>query len=48
MLTEVLAIYAAVTATVSLGVSYFAYKTDNPRISGSLSAFVYKMDDSSF
>jgi hypothetical protein len=34
MLTEILAIYAAVVSTSSLTVSYFSYKSGNPRLSG--------------
>jgi hypothetical protein len=35
MLTEVLAIYAASISTISLAISYFAYRSDDPKLSGS-------------
>lgn len=45
MLTMVLAIYAAVTATISLGISYLAYKADNPKISGRFYADISSVGD---
>lgn len=35
MLTEILAIYAAVISTVSLAIAYFAYRSGDPKLSGS-------------
>jgi hypothetical protein len=34
MLTDALAIYAAVVSTISLAISYFANRSDNPKLSG--------------
>jgi hypothetical protein len=35
MLTDILAIYAAVVSTVSLVIAYFAFRSDDPKLSGS-------------
>ena len=35
MVTDILAIYAAVVSTVSLAISYSAYRSDDPKLSGS-------------
>ncbi|HUC23943.1 MAG TPA: hypothetical protein VMA73_14640 [Streptosporangiaceae bacterium] len=34
MLTETLAIYAAITSTISLIISYFAFRSGDPKLSG--------------
>jgi hypothetical protein len=36
MLTEIVAIYAAVVSTVSIVITYFAYRSENPKLSGSV------------
>ena len=45
MLTEILALYAAITATVTLFVTYQSYRSDNPRISGRMTAVVSRRKD---
>jgi|SRR5580692_215082 hypothetical protein len=36
MLTEILAVYAAIVSTVSLAIAYFAYRSDDPKLSGTV------------
>jgi hypothetical protein len=48
MLTEILAIYGAVIASITPFVAWLAYRKDNPKISGMMTTTVSGRTDSSF